>query len=207
MTHALLICGAVGPALFVASFLIEGALRPGYRPWRHFVSLLALGDRGWIQAASFVVCGSLTLGFAIGVARVLDSVALPVLFGIFSIAVIVSGCSPADPALGYPPGTATTWPPIASRNGNVHNVAGLLAFVSLSAASFVFAHRAEGVWASYSIASGVLMLVFFVASGVLAERSARGQLSDAPVGVAQRMSIMIGWTWLALFALHLARGS
>jgi hypothetical protein len=203
MTHFLLICGAVGPVLFIVVFLVEGALRPSYRPWRHFVSLLALGDRGWIQTANFVVCGSLTLMSSIGVASVLDSVALPALLGIFSSALIVSGFFPADPALGYPLGTETTWPPAASRNGTVHNVAGLLAFVSLPAASFVFAHAADGVWRIYSIVTGVLMPVFFVASAALAERCARGQLPDAPVGVAQRVSIIIGWTWVAFLAQHL----
>ncbi|MEO8551976.1 MAG: DUF998 domain-containing protein [Kofleriaceae bacterium] len=204
MTQVLLTCGAVGPLLFIAVFLIEGALRPGYRPWRHYVSLLELGDRGWIQRASFVVCGSLTVAFAIGVARALDSVAVPGLFAIFGVALIVSGWFATDPALGYPPGTATTWPPVTSRHGNIHNLAGLFVFVSLPAACFVVAYASHGAWMIYSIVTGIVMPVCFVATGALAERTARGQASDPPVGIAQRLSIVSGWTWLALVALHLA---
>ena len=46
--------GIVGPVLFVAAFLVEGAIRAGYDPMRLQVSYLSLGDRGWIQVASFL---------------------------------------------------------------------------------------------------------------------------------------------------------
>jgi hypothetical protein len=39
-------CGVIGPLLFVVVFTIEGALRPGYRPRKHFVSsALAIRSR------------------------------------------------------------------------------------------------------------------------------------------------------------------
>jgi hypothetical protein len=49
---------AAGP-VFAAVFLLEGAVRDGYRPLRHLVSSLALGPRGWIQAGNFAVTGTL----------------------------------------------------------------------------------------------------------------------------------------------------
>jgi hypothetical protein len=198
----------VGPLLFILVFLIEGVRRPGYRPWRHFVSLLALGERGWIQGASFVVCGSLALGFALGVARALRSApggtALPMLIAIFGVALIASGRFPADPMLGYPPGSPTTWPPSPTRHSNLHNLAGLLAFTSIAAASFASARTSGGTaWGIYSITTGVVVLVLFVATGILAERCGRGALPDAPVGLIQRAAIVAGWTWLVALALHL----
>ena len=51
--------GVVGPPLFVATFLIEGATRRGYDPVRLQVSYLSLGDQGWIQIANFCVSGGL----------------------------------------------------------------------------------------------------------------------------------------------------
>jgi len=60
--------GIIGPALFVAVFIMEGWLRPGYDPLSMAVSELSLGERGWIQVASFLVTGALFLVFARGVA-------------------------------------------------------------------------------------------------------------------------------------------
>ena len=62
----LLACGAIGPLLFIVIFLIEGATRPGYSVWQDAVSALELGEGGWMQSATFNVCGLLMLGFAIG---------------------------------------------------------------------------------------------------------------------------------------------
>src|SRR3974390_3527919 len=63
-TRRLLRCGvAAGPA-FAALFLLEGAVRDGYRPLRHPVSSLALGPRGWIQAGNFAMAGTLFLAGA-----------------------------------------------------------------------------------------------------------------------------------------------
>ena len=56
---------AAGPA-FVAAFLVERAVRDGYRPLRHPVSSLALGSRGWIQTGNFAVAGTLFLAGAAG---------------------------------------------------------------------------------------------------------------------------------------------
>ena len=51
--------GMVGPTLFVAIFMLEGWLRPGYNSRGMYVSELALGPRGWIQGVNFVVFGVL----------------------------------------------------------------------------------------------------------------------------------------------------
>ena len=63
-TRGLLSCGLAAGPLFVTAFLIQGATREGYRPSRHPVSSLALGPRGWVQAANFAVTGTLVLAGA-----------------------------------------------------------------------------------------------------------------------------------------------
>lgn len=48
-----LYAGVVGPLLFIAVFLVEGATRPGYSAWRMYVSQLATGPGGWVQVVNF----------------------------------------------------------------------------------------------------------------------------------------------------------
>jgi Protein of unknown function (DUF998) len=74
-TRRLLRCGAAAGPVFVAVFLLEGAVREGYRPLRHPVSSLALGPRGWIQAGNFAMAGTLFLAGAAGLARAGDPAA------------------------------------------------------------------------------------------------------------------------------------
>src|SRR5437660_10675763 len=69
VTRLLIAGGAIGPLLFVIVLLIEGATRPGYSAWHNYGSSLSLGDQGWRQITNFIVCGLLTLGFAIGLRR------------------------------------------------------------------------------------------------------------------------------------------
>ena len=53
----LLLAGAIGPLVFIAVSLLEGATRPGYSAWRHYVSQLATGEFGWMQVINFLICG------------------------------------------------------------------------------------------------------------------------------------------------------
>ncbi len=199
----LLACGVVGPLLFIVAFLVEGATRPDYNPWHHFVSSLSLGDQGWMQIANFGMCGMLVLGFAAGLRRVLQpgqgATWGPVLLEIFGLCLIGAGVFVTDPILGYPPGAPST----PTLHGVLHVFLSLIAFVALIAACFVLARRFAGDpawrgWAFYSIATGVLVAVFFVASDLAASPD-----PDAPAGLLQRLSIIIGWTWIALLALRL----
>jgi hypothetical protein len=65
--------GVVGPLLFVATFLIEGATRRGYDPVRLQVSYLSLGDQGWMQIANFCLSGGLAIFFAWGLRQALET--------------------------------------------------------------------------------------------------------------------------------------
>jgi Protein of unknown function (DUF998) len=142
-TRFLIAGGAIGPLLFIFVLLIEGATRPGYSAWHNYGSNLSLSDLGWMQIANFLVCGLLTLGFAVGLRQVLQtgrgSVWGPILPGIFGLALIVAGLFVTDPSLGYPPGTHGGGP--QTLHGTVHGVAGLITFSSVAIASFVMARR------------------------------------------------------------------
>src|SRR6266516_613461 len=210
VTRFLIAGGAIGPLLFILVFLIEVATRPGYSAWHNYVSSLSLSDQGWMQVANFLVCGILTLGFAVGLRQVLQtgrgSVWGPLLLGIFSVALIVAGLFVTDPSLGYPPGTQSSGP--QTLHGTIHGVAGLIAFSSLPIASFVMARRFAGDpnwkgWALYSIVTGVLVLVFFIASTTVSALDESGVLPGSPTGLFQRIAIIAGWSWIALLAIQL----
>jgi hypothetical membrane protein len=210
VTRFLIAGGAIGPLLFIIVLFIEGATRPGYSAWHDYGSSLSLGDQGWMQIANFLVCGLLTLGFAIGLRQVFrtgrSSVWGPILTGVFSVALIVAGLFVTDPSLGYPPGTHGSGP--QTLHGTVHGVAGLIAFSSVAIASFVMARRFAGDpnwkgWALYSRVTGALVVVFFIASTVVSALDENGVFPGSPTGLFQRIAIIVGWGWIALLAIRL----
>ncbi len=198
----LLACGAIGPLLFIVVFLIEGAARPGYSVWQDAVSALSLGEGGWMQITNFIVCGVLVLGFAIGLRLRLctgrGSTWGPILFGIFGLCLIGAGIFVTDPGLGYPHEARTI---TLTVHGTIHSLLSLFGFISLSAACFVLARRdtadqASRGWVWYSVATGLLVVVFFVLTGVVTAL-------NGPAGLTQRICILVGWSWIALLAIRL----
>lgn len=212
-TRLLLACGVVGPLLFIIVFLIEGATRPGYSPFRNYVSELALSNEGWQQIANFLICGACCIAFAVGLRRVWPSgpgsTWGPLAMGLFGFGLIVAGLFVTDPARGYPPGTPMTGSP-QTWHGTIHGVNAILVFViALPTACLAMARRfatepdSRG-WAAYSRLVGILVLALFpigIAFGVLAEHG----LPSVPVGIEQRFEIILGWTWIAGSALRLMR--
>lgn len=203
----LLACGAIGPLLFIVVFLIEGATRADYNPLRYPVSSLSIGDLGWIQAANFLMVGLLLFAFAIGLRRALRAsrgVAWgPLLIGLAGIGLFGAGIFTSDPVYGYPPSAPLVLAQY-SAHGHLHDLFSLLLFVGLPTACFVFCRRfatvGERGWAVYSILTGLGMLVTFVLAGM-------GFTQNPSLvhfaGVFQRLSIIIGLTWIALLALRL----
>ena len=201
ITRFLLACGVIGPLLFILVFLIEGVTRSKYNAWHNFVSDLSMGQEGWEQIGNFLVCGALMLCFAVGLRRILrpgkGSVLGPILFGLFGLALIVVGLFVTDP-VGGPP----------TVHGTVHNYVTLLVFVALIAACFVLARRFSGdpawrAWAPYSIITGILVAMFYIATNVASFLDQSGTLQGAPVGLLQRTAIILGWGWVALVAFRL----
>ena len=70
-TARLLTAGIVAGPLFVVVWALQAFTRDGFDPGRHPLSLLSLGDLGWIQIANFVVTGALFVTCAVGLRRVL----------------------------------------------------------------------------------------------------------------------------------------
>lgn len=200
LTRGLLRCGIAAGPVFVAVFVLEGAVREGYQPLRHPVSSLALGPRGWIQTANFTMAGTLFLAGAAGLARAGDPVAsgraASVLIGAAGAGLIGAAVFTTDPVSGYPPGTpdAVTQP---SRNGTAHNLAAVPVFVGLPAAALACGWRSwragQYGFALYSAGTAATMLTTMALAGAGFGQSPR--LVNLG-GLFQRASIVTGFAWL-----------
>ena len=108
VTRALLAGGVVAGPLYMGIGVIEILIRPGFDIRRHELSLMSIGDLGWIQIASFLVTGLLVLGCAVGMRRVMRSgrgrTWGPLLIGLYGLGLIAAGIFVADPINGFPPG-------------------------------------------------------------------------------------------------------
>ena len=208
VTRLLIVCGVIGPILFVLVLLIEGATRPGYDAWTQAGSALSLSEQGWMQITNFIVSGLLILGFAVGVRQTFQrgrgATWGPILLAVVGIGLIVAGIFVTDPAQGYPPGTPPGPAVHTTFHGAIHFFVGGLAFFSgLPAACFVFARSFASDpqwkgWTLYSVITGTFMVAFFSAFAI-------ASMLSGPAGLFERISIGIGLAWIALFALRLLR--
>jgi len=207
-TRRLLRCGVAAGPVFVAVFLLEGAVRDGYRPLRHPVSSLALGPRGWIQAANFAVAGTLFLAGAAGLARAGDPAAgraAPVLIGAAGAGLIGAAVFATDPVSGYPPGTpdALTRP---TRAGIAHNLTAVPVFAGLPAAALASGWRSwragQRRFGLYSAATAVTMLSAMALAGA-GFGQAPGLVNLG--GLFQRASIITGFAWLTALSAQALR--
>lgn len=201
----LLLCGVIAGPLFVVIFLVEGFLRSGYNALRQPVSSLALGERGWIQRTNFIVTGALMLACAFGLHSALvaysGSFWGSLLIGIYAVCLVAAGIFVTD--ITGIPGTAV---PRAQRgiHGRLHDLFSLIVFVALFADCFVFhqlfAASGNYGWAIYSATAGILFGIGFVLFAYGFATS--GKLASI-AGLLQRLTIAIGWIWIALVAMHL----
>lgn len=198
----LLACGAAAGPLFVLVAGLQVLTRDGFDVARHPLSLLSVGQHGWIQIANFVVTGVLFLLGAVGMRRAMatgrGATWGPRLLGFFGASMAWAGVFVADPADGFPIGTPagpgeTTW------HGIAHNMAPALGFLALIAACFLlarrFALRGERGWAVGSVITGLLLFT-----------------PDAFMGrpgftIALTATAALGVLWASAVAAHLLRTS
>src|SRR5262249_28771813 len=141
--------------------------------------------------------------FAFGLRRVLHpgvgALWGPILIGAVGLGTLGAGFFATDAVLGYPPGASS----VSTLHGTLHTLLGTVAGFALIAACIVLARRfgrdpAWRGWASYSIVVAILFFVFLIA-----EDEVTSPNPSAPSGLFQRLSLLVGWTWIALVAIRL----
>jgi hypothetical protein len=200
-TTRLLACGIVADPLFIAVVLIQAFTRDGFDLSRHPLSLLSLGDLGWIQIANFVVTGALYVACAVGMRRVLRSgrwgTRGPRLVGGVGVGLIVAGIFVTDAGAGFPPGAPAGAPEI-SWHGILHEVGFLLSFVGLIAGCLVFVRRFAALRQRGWVAAGVATAVTAVALTMWPD------LDSISVRLVIASAILFGF--VAALAARLTRG-
>lgn len=206
-TRLLLTCAVLAGPLFSTIWLLTGLNRAGYDPMRHPISSLAIGESGWTQVTSFIITGLLTLALAFGIREALQlgggSKWTLIWITAVGIGFIGAGLFVTDPMNGYPPGT----PPLLMQptlTGRLHRLFSALVFFGLPGAGFTmarfFARNGEDAWAAYSRVSAIAFLGMFVLTSV-AFAQVEPLVNHA--GLFQRLTILIGLTWMTLLAFQI----
>jgi hypothetical protein len=167
-TSVLLAAGVLAGPLFLATTLLQFAVKAGLEPRIHPLSILSLGPAGWIQITNFILAGLLVLASATGLRRVMRGSPAgtwgPILIAVYGASLVMGGVFVVDPGLGYPAGAPAGQPEQLSWHGTLHIFADPLMGLALIAAAFVFARRFRrtgrrgSAAASYAIAAAYLVL-------------------------------------------------
>ncbi|MBJ8347753.1 DUF998 domain-containing protein [Antrihabitans sp. YC2-6] len=171
MKNTLLGCGIVAGPLFALIWAAQATTRAGFDPGRHPISLLSLGDLGWIQITNFVVTGLLFTACAVGMRQTLLSgrghVWGPRLVGSLGVGLIIAGVFVTDPGAGYPIGAPEGAPDHMSVHGIVHEIGFMLSVPAMTVGAIVFARRFKAAgelrWyrGALATAGAVLLLTMF----------------------------------------------
>lgn len=198
-TQALLLAGVGASVVFVVVLLVEGALRPGYRPMYHTGSELELGDRGWIQRANFVLMASGVFAFSVGVDRSLGATAGTGLLVVFGLGMAVAGVFVPDAVRGYPPGAPSEPSAKPTWQHQVHGiVGGPIAFFALCGACLALSGQLHGAWRSYTLLTAGTGLGMTIWTALAYQKDADH------TGLIQRGLIVVYWAWIVALGLHLA---
>jgi hypothetical protein len=202
----LLTGGILAGPFYILVGLGQILTREGFDITRHPLSMMSLGDLGWIQIANFLITGLLVLGAAIGLHRIAKADKRlrrgALLLGIYGLGVFGGGLFSTDPAIGFPPGTPNTYPTTMSWHASLHFIFGQLGFLALIIASFVYARHfalhGMRAWAMFSVFTGALFL--FAIFSTVATAGSAGVIWPVLVLYA---AVLLAWVWLSALSLHM----
>jgi hypothetical protein len=202
ITKSLLGYGVIAGPIYVLAVAGQMATRDGFDPTRHAASQLANGELDWIQIATFLVTGAMTIAAAVGVRRALEPGRLSAwasgLLGVYGAALVAAGIFRADPSDGFPPDTPPGVGEI-SWHGLAHFSVAAIGFTCLVAACFVlgawFTRNVLRSWAWFSRITGVVCAGSFVALS-----SGSGGATAILVFTA---AVVLVWSWLSAVSVKL----
>jgi hypothetical protein len=194
VTRSLLGYGVLAGVFYLAVGLALALTREAFSFADHPLSILMLGDRGWMQRANIMITGVMVMAAAVGFARALrgSSTARTVgaLVITYGVCLVLSGVFVPDPVAGFPPGAVGDE---ATLSGILHLAFGGVGFLVLAASAFAlagwFATRELAGWARRSRIAAVVIVLAFLGGAALASQ---------PIGIALLwLAVVTGWAWLA----------
>ena len=191
--------GVVAGPFYIVFGLILALTRDGFDLTRHSLSLLSLGEGGWLQILNFALTGIMVIVAGWGLLRAPTgrSRGTGIAVIIAGTALVLAGVFRPDPVAGFPPGAEAT----ATASGILHLVMGAAQFIGLTVAALIlagtFARRGERGRAALSRILGVVVVVAFLVGAAL---------SASPVGVGLLwLAVVAGFAWLFVSCLWVYR--
>jgi hypothetical membrane protein len=200
-TQKLAILGMAGPIIFVLGMIIAGTQYDGYSHTKQEISQLGGVDSqyAWIQNLNFYLLSLSVIGFSFALHRAVGggkgSIIGPILIGVFGFS--SAGLNAVLPCDALCEGI--------TASGKLHLITGVLGFLLMAIGLIVISRRMtkSPQWKTYSrytLASGILAFVLFVAIGV-----ADSNESSEVDGLMQRIFVSNYLVWLFVTGLRVAR--
>jgi hypothetical protein len=198
--------GMIGSAVFVAVFLLEGWIRPGYNPWAEYVSALSLGSRGWVQIANFVLFGALLIGFTRAVAFEFPN-GKASRWGLILLTIIAIGYFFSGPFVMDPASTPLA---DASFHGTLHGILGGIVFLLMPITIFVFWRRfhSDQKWQflqGWTLVLGSLCAAVDIYFSIVSKIPILLTSQSPWIGLIQRGVILPFMIWVFVFALGMTK--
>jgi hypothetical protein len=196
VTRSMLGWGVVAGPFYLIVGLILALTREGFDFSQHPLSVLMLGEGGWMQITNLALSGLMVFVAGVGMARA-SARGTGIAVGIYGVAMVASAVFPPDPMPGFPPGQDGATTP--GLSGILHLAFGAVGFIAFGVAALLLggwlARRGEGGRAAWSRVAGVVILVGFV-----------GGVALGPAGVGGIwLAVVVGFAWLLLASIRLYR--
>lgn len=201
--RTLLWTGIILGPIFYAVVLAQILTRTGFDISRQPLSLLALGEGGWIQTANFIFAGALGLGLAAALFAIdkgPSGFAAAILIAVFGAGIIVAGLFPSDPSMGFPPGAPEGVPEVMSQTSKLHGLGFMVSFSALTLAFAAFGFMFWDDHRAIAIASLAMVIVIPVVIGAGMSRMDWASLAFFWAGA-------LSFGWLAVVSYLLWKGN
>lgn len=200
-TRLLLASGIAAGVLFCGVATVEMFRRPGFDLSRHAISMLSLGEGGWIMKTVFIASGVLTVLCAVGLYTKLapgwSGWAAALLVGCYGLGLIIAGVFDAPVGLGFPLGVPADQQPVMTPGAIAHSIGFMVAFNGLILACFVMSYQ-------FWVAGQLLMFAVSILAGLaMPVLVALGMTAAVAPGIAFYWAAIASWLWLtaALYAI------